>query len=320
MNIPDASLYLTDEQQKMLLVRDDFKGMVEVIYVWMGIVFAFALVYIYPSIWTIVIALFILGGRQLACSVIMHDTSHKSLFRSSKLNDFIGKWLGGYPVLNDMLRYRPYHVRHHIHTGLEDDPDINLTVGYPAGKHSLIRKFLRDLSGMTGIKTTAALIMMHLNYLEYDQGNRPQKIDQSNRSWKSFFETALKNLSGPILANVLLLVILSLFNPLLYLLWVGAYLTTFQFCVRVRSIAEHSMVEDRQDPRVNTRTTYANWIEKMLFAPLNVNYHLEHHMLMGVPCYHLPEMHRLIKEKGFYKKGTLANGYIEIFKKAAKSQ
>ncbi len=318
MNIPDASKYLSKEQQKMLLQRDDIKGLLAVFTVWLIISFGFGIVFFFPNVLTVLIALFILGGQQLACSVIMHDTSHKSLFRTSWMNEFFGKWFGGYPVLNDMLRYRPYHVKHHVNTGLANDPDINLTVGYPAGKKSLMRKIARDLSGLTGIKTTVALIMMHLNYLEYDQGNNPQKIDQSNRTWRAFFQTAIQNLRGPIISNVFLFLILSLFDPRLYLLWIAAYLTTFQFCIRVRSIAEHSMVDDRENPEVNTRTTYANWFEKLLFAPLNVNYHLEHHMLMGVPCYNLPRMHKLIKANGFYEKGTLAKGYLEILKEAAR--
>lgn len=317
MNIPKASRYLTQEQQQLLLKRSDFRGLLAVLHVWVLISLAFLLVFFFPNVFTIVIALFVLGGQQLGCSVIMHDTSHKSLFKSSWMNEFFGKWLGGYPVLNDMLRYRPYHVKHHVYTGLEEDPDINLTTGYPAGGKSLFRKFFRDLSGLTGIKTTVALFMMHLNYLEYDQGNNPRRIDQSNRTWSELFQTALRNLSGPIIANIVIFLILSLLDPRLYLLWIGAYLTTFQFCIRVRSIAEHSMVDDKQNPNVNTRTTYANWIEKMLFAPLNVNYHLEHHMLMGVPCYNLPKMHELIKTNGFYQKGTLSNGYWEVLKQAA---
>jgi len=317
MNIPDASKYLSPEQQKELLSRSDIRGLIEVIYIWLWISLAFALVYFFPNFFTIVLAIFIIGGQQLACSVVMHDASHKSLFHSSWMNDFFGKWFGGYPVLNDMLRYRPYHVKHHVNTGLESDHDINLTRGYPSGKKSLLRKFLRDLSGITGIKTTIALVMMHLNYLEYDQGNNPIKINQSNRTKAKFIKTAFNNLKGTIITNLILFLILSTINPWLYLLWVVAILTTFQLCIRVRSIAEHSMIDDRKNPNVNSRTTYANWFEKMLFAPLNVNYHLEHHMLMGVPCYNLPEMHKIIKQNGFYEKGTLAHGYVEILKKAA---
>ena len=318
MNIPDASEYLSPEEQKMLLTKSDVKGILTILFVWTVIALSFALVSIYPNVVTVVIALLLLGGQQLACSVIMHDTSHKSLFQTRWMNEFFGRWFGGYPVLNDMIRYRSYHIKHHVYTGLENDPDINLTTGYPAGMKSLVRKVFRDLSGLTGIKTTVALCMMHLGYLEYDQGNNPQKIDQSGRSWQAFFKTAIQNLGGPIVSNLVLFGILSTVNPWLYLLWIGAYLTTFQLFIRIRSIAEHSMVSERENPVVNTRTTYANWIERLFFAPLNVNYHLEHHMLMGVPCYNLPKMHRLIKERGFYQKGTLASGYWEILKAAAR--
>ena len=36
----------------------------------------------------------------------MHDTSHKSMYKSSSLDEFFGKWFGGYPIWNDMLRFR----------------------------------------------------------------------------------------------------------------------------------------------------------------------------------------------------------------------
>ena len=104
----------------------------------------------------------------------------------------------------------------------------------------------------------------------------------------------------------------------MYLLWLGALLTTFNFSLRIRSIAEHALVENAEDPIRNTRTTYANWLERMLFAPHHVNYHLEHHMLMSVPSYHLPQMHRKLKERGFYEKGLLEHGYWNIIKQCIK--
>ena len=107
---------------------------------------------------------------------------------------------------------------------------------------------------------------------------------------------------------------MCVFNPWLYFLWIGAFLTTHQFCIRVRSIAEHSMLEDPSDPVRNTRTTYANWLERILFAPYHVNYHLEHHMLMGVPSYNLPKMHKMLKDRGFYDSGILAQSYWQVLK------
>jgi fatty acid desaturase len=103
-----------------------------------------------------------------------------------------------------------------------------------------------------------------------------------------------------------------------YLLWIGANLTTFNFSLRIRSIAEHSVVEDTHDPYKNTRTTYANFLERILFAPLHVNYHLEHHFLQNMPSYNSPEMHKLLVARGFYEHGLLKHGYWEILKMAIK--
>ncbi len=48
---------------------------------------------------------------------------------------------------------------------------------------------------------------------------------------------------------------------------------------------------DNDDPLRNTRTTYANPLMRLLVAPYWVNYHLEHHLFMFVPCWRLPQAH-----------------------------
>lgn len=309
--------YLSKEERKALLKKNDTVAIFEILLHWGWIAIAFALVYEWPNVLTLVLALFILGGKQLACAILMHDTSHHAVFSRKPLNDFVGKWLGAYPIFQDMLRYRPYHWQHHIKVGTVEDPDLLLTRGYPTTRASMFRKLFRDLTGQTGIKAFTGLVAIHLGYLAYNLGGKVVRVSQKDRSWGAFFKTFMMRLGGPILANILLLLILSILaSPYLYLLWIAAYLTTFQFSLRIRSMAEHSMVEDQTDPLRNTRTTYANWLERMLFAPYHVNYHLEHHMLMAVPPYNLPKMHRLLLERGFYEKGLLEKNYWNVFKLA----
>ena len=317
MNPSIVSKYLNPEERKELTQKNNWLAAYEVLHTWISITITFAIVYWYPHPLVILVALFVLGGRQLACSIIMHDAGHFALFKNKKWNDFAGKWLGSYMILNDMLKYRTYHLEHHLATGTAEDPDISLTKGYPTSFVSMCRKFLRDLSGATGIKSQLAMVGMQLGYLKYSLSKDVKRLSQKDRSWGDFFQTAFKNLSGPILAQLILFGILSFFaSPWLYLLWIAALLTTFNFSIRVRSMAEHSMVDDTEDVLRNTRTTYANWIEKILFAPHHVNYHVEHHLLMSVPSYNLPKMHQLLKERGFYKEGLLENGYWNIIKMA----
>lgn len=317
--------YLSKEEIKKLHEKSDFKGIVEVISVWTWITLSFALVAIIPYFTSnkiilaigIIVALFIIGGKQLGCAIIMHDTSHYSLFKTKKWNDIIGNFFGAYPIFNNIEQYRPYHFQHHIATGTADDPDINLVKGYPAKLAGMIRKIFRDLVGLTGIKAEAGLLAMHTGFIKYNLGNVIIKIPVENRPWEIILRNAYYNLRGPILANTILFLILyAVGQPYLYLLWIGANLTTFNFSLRVRSIAEHSVVEDTHDPYKNTRTTYANFFERILFAPLHVNYHLEHHFLQNMPSYNSPQMHKMLMARGFYEHGLLKNSYLEIIKMA----
>lgn len=312
-----TSTYLTREERKMLMEKNDSVAFFELFVHFMWIIFAFALPYFFPNALTIIIALFILGGQQLGCSILMHDAGHRAIFKNSKLNDFVGQWLGAYPIVQDMMKYRSYHQIHHLHNGLDEDPDLLLTRGYPTSRKSMFRKFFRDLTGQTGVKSLVGLMMMNLGFLEYNLGKKLVRKSQENRTWNEFFKLLISEVSGPIIANLVLFSILYfLASGWLYLLWVVAYFTTYQFSLRIRSMAEHSMVDDTTNPYLNTRTTYANFFEKILFAPYHVNYHAEHHMLMGVPSYNLPKMHRLLKERGYYKKGVLEKSYWKVIKLA----
>ena len=166
-----ASPYLTPAERKELMQKNDWLATYEIVVHWLWIIFAFALPYFYPHFLTIIFSLFILGGKQLACAILMHDTSHRAVYKNNKVNDFVGQWFGAYPIFQDMLKYRPYHQSHHYHNGLEEDPDLLLTRGYPTSKKSMMRKFFRDLTGQTGLKLFVGSIMMNLGYLEYNLGN-----------------------------------------------------------------------------------------------------------------------------------------------------
>jgi fatty acid desaturase len=76
-------------------------------------------------------------------------------------------------------------------------------------------------------------------------------------------------------------------------------------------------VPDPSDPLRNTRTTLATWWERLLLAPNRVNYHLEHHLLMTVPHYKLPRLHRLLDERGLLDGALVTRGYRAVLARAA---
>jgi fatty acid desaturase len=98
---------------------------------------------------------------------------------------------------------------------------------------------------------------------------------------------------------------------------VGAWLTTYSLAMRIRSIAEHGMVPDPADDMRNTRTTTARWWERLLLAPNRVNFHLEHHLVMAMPHYSLPRLHRLLRERGALDGACVTRGYLDVLRLAS---
>src|SRR5699024_8134594 len=101
---------------------------------------------------TFLIAILLIGSRQLGLAILMHDAAHNALFASRRVNDWVGQWLCARPVGADLPSYRHYHLTHHRYVQTEKDPDLRLSRPFPTTRASLIRKFTRDLTGQTGAK------------------------------------------------------------------------------------------------------------------------------------------------------------------------
>ena len=99
--------------------------------------------------------------------------------------------------------------------------------------------------------------------------------------------------------------------------WALPLLTWFQLVLRVRNIAEHGAVEFSDNPLRNVRTTKAGPVLRLLLAPYWVNFHLEHHLIMHVPCRNLPKMHKLMLEKGYGPEMEIGRSYWDVLKMAS---
>jgi fatty acid desaturase len=103
-----------------------------------------------------------------------------------------------------------------------------------------------------------------------------------------------------------------------WFVWVFTFLTSYMWVVRLRQLGEHAVVPDLYDPdvRANTRTVEAPIWQRFLVAPNNVNYHLEHHFMAGVPCYNLPKLRSLLKGQGLLDNVPSVAGYGQVLKMA----
>ncbi len=298
-----ASDYLTADELRSFTQRSDAMGFVLVVGAWLSIALVFALVAVWPNPVTVLLAILLLGGRQLGLAVLMHEAGHKTLFRSPALNAVVGQWLAAYPVLGDCDAYGASHREHHRLAGTDTDPDLPNYRAYPISAQSFKRKLFRDVTGQTGLKLVAALFS--------GAGNRIMMRDGEGTG-------ALRQ--GLIANAVLFAVLWALGHPALYLLWIAAYLTSYPLVARIRQVAEHGNVPSlyEADPRGNTRTTRANLLERLVLCPNHVNYHIEHHLLPSAPCWRLPSLHRTLQARGFYAEhpSSIANGYWDVIKRA----
>ena len=264
-----------------------------------------------PNAFTVILALVIIGTRQLGLAVVMHESAHYTLFKNRKLNDFVGNWLAGYPIYLSGDMYRAHHIDHHTKTWTENDPDLALAERFPVSKASMARKVSRDLFGITGLKQligTTYLVAKVVGGQEVDAGTLPLRLER---------RAAIRMLAGTIATNAVLLGVLwALGHPMLYLLWLGAWLTTNKLVARIRSIAEHAVVPDPTDVFGQTRTVRAGWVERLLIAPNMVQYHLEHHLLMTVPHYNLPRFHQMLAERRLLGNACVAEGYVQVLRQA----
>ncbi len=122
---------------------------------------SFALVMWAPAWYTVAIAMTVLGARQLGLGILTHECAHRSFLKSPAMGEWVGIWLCGAPMLVDLAIYRRYHMTHHVKTGTAADPDLANYANYPVSRKSLLRKFGRDLIGLSGVRALLSLLFLY---------------------------------------------------------------------------------------------------------------------------------------------------------------
>jgi len=263
---------LAPDQLASLRERVEWKGIALIAHAWAVILGSIALVAVFPNPLTYVLAIMLIGSRQLGLAILMHEGAHRCFSRNEARNMAVSQWLCAYPIFADTQAYRRYHLAHHAHTQQEDDPDLVLSAPFPITKASFRRKVWRDVTGRTGYQQRKAQLLNALGDPAWPAARRLRHFREK---------------LGPQMAvNGLLLAGLSLAGVwwAYPLLWLVPLLTWMMVITRIRNIAEHAVVPDPDDPLRNTRTTKANLIERIFIAPYFVNYHLEHHSCSTCPA------------------------------------
>jgi fatty acid desaturase len=207
-------------------------------------------------------------------------------------------WLCARPIWQNLPKYKVHHLGHHTRTGTLDDPDLSLHEDYPVTRASLLRKMLRDFTGLTGLKLVYGLAMMDAGVFKWTVANRIERLPQDGRTGWTRLTTALRNMAPMLITNAVLWSVLAATgHAWLYWAWVLAFLTFLPLFIRIRSIAEHGCLARTPDMFHNTRTTRAGWLARATVAPMRVYFHMEHHLMASVPYYRLPLMHKWLRDR-----------------------
>lgn len=296
----------TQEEWAHVSRRSGWMGLGLVAHCWAVIALAMAAAIWQP--WLIILAVPVIGARQLGLAILMHEAAHGGLHRNQKVNDWVGQWLTAAPVGANLKAYRPYHLTHHKYAQQPEDPDLILSAPFPVTRSSLRRKIIRDLTGQTFLKQRRNQFANAMGL-----GIKPGK-GAENRA-----QGARQAVVPFLITNLILLAVLTALGHwwAFFVLWLLPLATWNQLVTRLRNIAEHAVVPDNEDPMRHARTTYASWWEGLLIAPYWVNYHCEHHMFMHLPCYRLGEAHALLRKKGLTNQMEVQPGYLTVLKQAA---
>ncbi len=302
----DPKSLFTSREWARLTRRNDWIALGLVVHAWAVILGAIALSAWQP--WLVILAIPLIGARQLGLAILMHEAAHGGLHSNLRVNDWVGQWLCAAPVGASLKAYRPYHLTHHKYAQQPEDPDLALSAPFPVTRRSLRRKMVRDLTGQTFWKQRKNQVLNAFSHGLISGKNAATRVASARASVIAFVLTNLVLLAGLTLAGVWWAY---------FVLWLLPLATWNQLVTRLRNIAEHAMVADNADPMRHARTTRATWLEGLFIAPYWVNYHCEHHMFMYLPCYRLAEAHAILRTKGVTDRMEVREGYLGVLREAA---
>ena len=87
----DPKDVFTAEEWARLSPKSTWRGLVLVAGAWGLIAAAGALFIVWPNPLTYVLAVMIIGARQLGLAILMHDAAHGALHSDQKINDWVGE-------------------------------------------------------------------------------------------------------------------------------------------------------------------------------------------------------------------------------------
>ncbi|MEI9959649.1 MAG: fatty acid desaturase [Limisphaerales bacterium] len=267
---------LSSQRLKELSKLRPSRAVLDAIWMWTGIFLGWALVMWQPAWWSVLLAIPLIGTRYYGLFIIGHDGMHRRVFNNTRTNDLFCDLCIFGPIGTITRLNNRNHLEHHQHLATELDPDRH--------KHACFNKSTRAeltafLSGLMSLYPAVRNVFF---------GKKKRKRADSGAANTSYLFRDFAIIAGWQLALIVGLTwaIGWWAYPVLWLLpvYLHAYLADL-----VRSFLEHAHPESDAKADEHRLTTFlSNPVERIFFAPMNMNYHAAHHLWTSIPYYNLP--------------------------------
>ncbi len=254
---------------------------------------------LYWSWYVLVVCLFLHGTVFAFLLNGFHELCHNTVFKTRALNRFFLYLISFIAGLNHVYFWASHQEHHKYTLHQPDDMEVILPIEITL-KSFLTTAFINPLGFFERWKSW---VLVSSGRLE----NGWQQIlfaDQKSARRREFF-----NWTRILLVGHILIIVQAVFTGW----WMLPVLITIApfygglllfLCNNTQHVGLRDEVEDF---RLCTRTIYLNPIVQFLYW--HMNYHIEHHMYAGVPCYKLARLHRAVKHELPYT----ANGLYEAW-------
>jgi fatty acid desaturase len=285
---------LTPALLRKLSVRSDLQGLVRAASHYGVITVMGALIWLVSSRYGIAWAVPLIVAQSYFVAflfMVVHETAHKTAFRSRALNLAFGH-LSSFAVFLPYEYYCLFHWDHHRYTQDQArDPEL-LSVPIPRSDTQLAFAY-------TGLRQVAFRVGLLLRHALTGNATSPwipeskrHVIVREARLYVAFYV-------------ILLFASLVLHTSILLWVWIVPVLVGQSF-LRPYLYAEHTGCERTRSAFQNTRTTYTGMFVKW-FA-WNMPYHVEHHAYPSIPFHALPKLNQIVADQIVYR----GPGYVAV--------
>jgi fatty acid desaturase len=203
-----------------------------------------------------------------------HELSHWTVFRTKWPNELFGRVIGFILLFPRDFDLVQHYAHHRFTSNWQRDGEL-------ARPRYTLSRYLLWMSGISYWYTRV------LRIVRFSLGIITEPYVPADRK-ASLIREARWHLAG---YGVILVLSVALRSALALELWLLPMLV-MKPVHQLQNIIEHLGLPHVNSITENTRSTRTNAL--MRWLAWNMQYHTAHHAFPGVPCYHLPELHRQI--------------------------